>query len=126
VYKFITYQADQLYDKYTPYSFKIVRNKVKDLGLEYSQTNNILCKFYFFPGQCFFYIILYFYNIVVSIVYSLIAVSIIPYITYLRYKRIYSEFIFEQIQVYTTNTIMEFMTTESFVKSLEGVYASGY
>ena len=44
--------------------------------------------------------------------------------TYLRCKRIYSEFIFEQIQAYTTNTIMEFATTQSFVKALEGVYSS--
>ena len=44
---------------------------------------------------------------------------------YLRCKRIYSEFVFEQVQVYTTNTIMEFATTQSFVKSLEGVVASG-
>ena len=49
----------------------------------------------------------------------------IPYITYLRCKRQYSEFIFEQIQVYTTNTIMEFATTQAFVKSLEGVVQSG-
>ena len=48
----------------------------------------------------------------------------IPYLTYLRCKRVYSEFIFEQIQVYTTNTIMEFATTQSFVKALEGVYES--
>ena len=67
---------------------------------------------------------LYFYNIVVSIVYASLAVSVIPYLTYLRCKRLYSEFIFEQIQVYTTNTIMEFATTQSFVKALEGVYAS--
>ena len=49
----------------------------------------------------------------------------IPYLTYLRCKRLYSEFVFEQIQVYTTNTIMEFATTQSFVKALEGVYESG-
>ena len=48
-----------------------------------------------------------------------------PYLAYLRCKRIYSEFLFEQIQVYTTNVIMEFATTQAFVKSLEGVYASG-
>ena len=56
---------------------------------------------------------------------SLVSVIVIPYLTYLRCKRIYSEFIFEQIQVYTTNTIMEFATTQSFVKALEGVYESG-
>ena len=54
-----------------------------------------------------------------------LAVATIPYLAYLRCKRIYSEFIFEQIQVYTSNTIMEFATTQSFVKALEGVYESG-
>ena len=49
----------------------------------------------------------------------------IPYLAYLRCKRVYSEFIFEQIQVYATNVIMEFNTTQSFVKSLEGVRDSG-
>jgi hypothetical protein len=49
----------------------------------------------------------------------------VPYLAYLRCKRLYSEFIFEQIQVYTTNVIMEFATTQAFVKSLEGVYESG-
>jgi hypothetical protein len=39
--------------------------------------------------------------------------------------RLYSEYVFEQIQVYTTNVIMEFNTTQSFVKSLEGVRDSG-
>ena len=42
----------------------------------------------------------------------------IPYLSFLRCKRVYSEFIFEQIQVYTSNVIMEFATTQSFVKSL--------
>ena len=32
---------------------------------------------------------------------------------------------FEQVQVYTSNTIMEFATTQSFVKSIEGVRDSG-
>ena len=68
---------------------------------------------------------MYFYSIIISIIYALIAVALVPYINYLRCKRIYSEFIFEQIQVYTTNTIMEFATTQSFVKALEGVNSSG-
>ena len=49
----------------------------------------------------------------------------VPYLAYMRCKKAYSEFIFEQIQVYTTNVIMEFNTTQSFVKSLEGVVESG-
>ena len=68
---------------------------------------------------------LYFYNIVISLMYAVIAVTFVPYLAYLRCKRVYSEFIFEQIQVYTSNVIMEFATTQSFVKSLEGVRNSG-
>ena len=58
-------------------------------------------------------------------IYVLAAVAVIPYLSYLRTQRIYSEYIFEQIQIYTTNVIMEFNTTQSFVKSLEGVRDSG-
>ena len=55
----------------------------------------------------------------------IVVVMFIPYLSYLRCKRVYSEFIFEQIQVYTSNTIMEFATTQSFVQALEGVRNSG-
>ena len=51
--------------------------------------------------------------------------AFVPYLAYLRCKRVYSEYIFEQIQVYTSNVIMEFATTQSFVKALEGVRDSG-
>jgi hypothetical protein len=49
----------------------------------------------------------------------------IPYLAYLKNKKTYSEFIFEQIQVYTSNVINEYNTTQSFVKALEGVRDSG-
>ncbi len=124
VYKYITHQADVVYEKYAPYSFKIVRNKVKELGLDYTPKQYAAQLLLFAVGAAVISY-LYFYNIIIAIIYALVAVAIIPYLAYLRYKRIYSEFIFEQIQVYTTNTIMEFMTTQSFVKALEGVYASG-
>ena len=68
---------------------------------------------------------LYFYNIMWTVVYVVIAIAFIPYLSYLRCKREYSEFLFEQIQVYTSNTIMEFATTQSFVKAIEGVRDSG-
>ena len=55
----------------------------------------------------------------------MIAIAFVPYLAYLRTMRLYSEYIFEQIQVYTTNVIMEFNTTQSFVKALEGVRDSG-
>ena len=68
---------------------------------------------------------LYFYSIPITIVYIIIAIFFVPYLAYLRTQRLYSEYLFEQIQVYTTNVIMEFNTTQSFVKSLEGVRDSG-
>ncbi len=124
VYKFITEQAGVIYDKFAPYSFKVVREKTKELGQEYTPKQYIIqvIVFTIFAGVISY---LYFYNLFISIIYILIANACIPYLAFLRCKRVYSEFLFEQIQVYTTNTIMEFATTQSFVKSLEGVAASG-
>ena len=68
---------------------------------------------------------IYFYSIIWSVIYASVAILIIPYLTFMRCKKAYSEFIFEQIQVYSTNVIMEFNTTQSFVKALEGVRDSG-
>jgi len=124
IYKYISKQAGSIYDKYAPYSFKEVRQKVKELGQEYTKKQyTIQISVFAISAAVISY--LYFYNIIISVIYALIAVAVIPYLTYLRCKRIYSEYIFEQIQVYTTNTIMEFATTQSFVKSLEGVVESG-
>jgi len=124
VYKFVKTKSLVLYDRFAPYSFKIISEQVKRLGLEYSPRQYMI-QIALFATGAFIISYLYFYNIIISIVYMILAVSVIPYLTYLKYKRIYSEFIFEQIQVYTTNTIMEFATTQSFVKALEGVSASG-
>lgn len=124
VYKFITKQVGVVYDKFAPYSFKMVREKTKELGKEYTArqyTTQVLI-FTIFAGVVSY---MYFYNLIISIIYIVIVDASIPYLAYLRCKRIYSEYIFEQIQVYTTNTIMEFATTQSFVKSLEGVVSSG-
>ena len=124
MYKFIVDTSAEVYDKVAPYSFKTIRDKVKEMGQEYTP-KQYLFQIVIFAGGAFGISYLYFYNIVTSIVYSVIAVCVIPYLTYLRCKRVYSEFIFEQIQVYTTNTIMEFQTTQNFVKAAEGVYNSG-
>lgn len=124
VYKFITKNIGLIYDKFAPYSFKMIREKVKELGQDYTPRQYAI-QITVFAVFGFLISYMYFYSIVISIIYALIAISVIPYITYLRCKRIYSEFIFEQIQVYTTNTIMEFAVTQSFVKSLEGVVQSG-
>ena len=124
VHKFITEQIGVMYDKFAPYSFKVVREKTKELGQEYSakQYTIQVAVISVFTGVVTY---LYFYNLIICLVYIIIAVMFIPYLSYLRCKRVYSEFIFEQIQVYTSNVIMEFATTQSFVKALEGVRNSG-
>lgn len=113
-----------IYDRYAPYSFKTVREKTKDLGQEYT-TRQYLSQVAMFAGFAGMIGYFYFYSLIWAIVYAVLAVAFIPYLAYLRCQRVYSEYIFEQIQTYTTNVIMEFNTTQSFVKSLEGVYESG-
>ena len=122
--KFITTQVQTMYNKFAPYSFKVVREKTKELGQEYTvrqYTVQVVGMSAFAAVVSY----LYFYNLIICIIYILAVVMVVPYLSYLRCKRIYSEFIFEQIQVYTSNVIMEFATTQSFVKSLEGVRNSG-
>ena len=122
--RFINDQVTVLYDKFAPYSFKKVREKTKQLGQEYTP-KQYLIQVVLIGGFAGIISYLYFYNLIVSIIYVILGIAIVPYISFLRCNRIYSEFIFEQIQVYTSNTIMEFATTQSFVKSLEGVRESG-
>ena len=124
VTKFITEQVQVVYERFAPYSYKVVREKTKQLGQEYT-ARQYLIQVLIMGGFAGVVTYMYFYNLVVSVIYVLITIAFVPYLSFLRCKRIYSEFIFEQIQVYTTNTIMEFATTQSFVKSLEGVRDSG-
>ena len=124
VYKFFVTNITNLYEKYAPYSFKTVREKAKELGQEYS-SRQYLTQVLVFAGFAGGIAYLYFYSIIWSVIYALITISFIPYLAYIRCQRVYSEFIFEQIQTYCTNVIMEFNTTQSFVKSLEGVRDSG-
>ncbi|MBR3161219.1 MAG: hypothetical protein IKF19_00630 [Bacilli bacterium] len=124
VYRFINTSVNSIYDKYAPYSYKEMRKKIKKLGIDYT-TRQYFTQIVLIGGFAAGVGFLYFYDLKVSIIYLIIAIAFIPYLTYLRSKRQYSEFIFEQIQVYVTNTIMEFATTQAFVKSLEGVVESG-
>lgn len=123
-YQFVSRQGSRLYSKVAPYTYKEIRKKIKELKQDYTPQQYIGQLILFAAGGGVI-TYLYFYNLVISIIYALVAVAAVPYIRYLRCKRIYSEFVFEQIQVYTTNVIMEFATTQSFVKALEGVYSSG-
>ena len=122
--KYVITQVQGIYDRFSPYSFKVVREKTKELGQEYT-VRQYAVQVTIFAGFAAVVSYLYFYNLLVSIIYAFLAVSFVPYIAYLRCKKVYSEYIFEQIQVYTSNTIMEFATTQSFVKALEGVANSG-
>ncbi len=124
VSKYITEQVQAVYEKFAPYSYKVVREKTKQLGQEYS-AKQYLIQIIIMGGFAGIVTYMYFYNLIISIIYILITIGFIPYLSFLRCKRVYSEFIFEQIQIYTTNVIMEFATTQSFVKSLEGVRDSG-
>mgnify|MGYP000612891166 CR=1 FL=1 len=124
VYKYLTYSLGPVYDKIAPYTYKEIRKKIKDLGQNY-KLKDYISQVVIFGGLSFGMGYLYFYDISVSIIYALVAICFIPYLEYLRCKRLYSEFIFEQLQTYTTNIILDFQTSQSFVKSLEGVYESG-
>ena len=123
-YKFIAKTVGNTYEKYSPYSFKVVQEKARELGQEYTPRQYVI-QVTIFGVVAAFVAYLYFYSIIWCIVYALAAIAFVPYLAYMRCKKVYSEFIFEQIQIYTTNVIMEYNTTQSFVKSLEGVRDSG-
>ena len=124
VYKFFVEGVGNAYNKYAPYSFKEVREKTKSLGQEYT-VKQYSAQVVIFAAVAGGIAYLYFFSLLWAIIYAVVAILFIPYLAYLRSKRLYSEYLFEQIQVYTTNVIMEFNTTQSFVKSLEGVRDSG-
>lgn len=124
VYQFVTRSVSKVYNKYAPYSFQQVRQKSKELGKEYT-TKQYMSQIAIFAIVAGGISYLYFFSIIWALIYAVVAIAFIPYLAYLRCQRVYSEFIFEQIQTYTTNVIMEFNTTQSFVKSLEGVRDSG-
>lgn len=124
VYKYFVDSVSNAYNKFAPYSFKEVREKTKDLGFEYTP-REYMTQVVIIGGLAGVISYMYFYSILITIIYVVIAICFVPYLAYLRSQRLYSEYVFEQIQVYTTNVIMEFNTTQSFVKSLEGVRDSG-
>ena len=124
VYKFIMDKIKSIYNKYAPYSYQEVREKTKELGQEYTY-KQYLTQVILIGGLFAVIAYMYFYSILWAIVYAAAAIMFIPYLSYLKSNRIYSEFLFELIQVYCTNVINEFNTTQSFVKSLEGVRDSG-
>lgn len=124
VYKFFIDSVGNAYNKFAPYSYKEVREKTKELGVEYTP-KQFAAQIGIIGGAAGVISYMYFYSIPITVLYVTIAVMFVPYLAYLRSQRLFSEYVFEQIQVYTSNVIMEFNTTQSFVKSLEGVRDSG-
>ena len=116
-YKFLKSQFNVVYEKYAPYSYRTISAKMKELKQEYTIKDYVL-QIVVIGGIAAAIAYLYFYSLIVVIIYTTIAIAFIPYLAFLRSKKAYSEYIFEQIQIYTTNVIMEFNTTQSFVKSL--------
>ena len=123
-YKYFTEAASNVYEKYAPYSYKVVRQKARELGQDYS-TKQYIVQILLFGGIAAGIAFLYFYSLLWALAYGVVAIAFVPYVNYLKYKRVYNEYIFEEVQIYCTNVIMEFNTTQSFVKSLEGVRDSG-
>lgn len=124
VYKFIADTVKTVYNKYAPYSYQEVREKSKELGQEYT-AKEYISQIILIGGGAAIIAYIYFFSVAMAILYAIIAIMFIPYLAYLRNNRVYSEFLFEEIQVYTSNVINEFNTTQSFVKALEGVVSSG-
>ena len=88
VYRFFITQVKDTYEKFAPYSYKEVREKVKALGQDFT-ARQYTSQIVMFAGIAGGISYLYFYNIVVAIIYALIAVAFIPYLAYLRYQKIY-------------------------------------
>ena len=124
VYTFLVDTIRSLYNKYAPYTYQEVRAKTKELGQEYTP-RQFLMQVILIGGLFALIGYFYFYSIIRAIIYVVVAIMFIPYLSYLKSQKVYSEYIFECIQVYCTNVINEFNTTQSFVKALEGVRDSG-
>ena len=78
VYKYVSNQASVLYDKYAPYSYKEIRRKVKDLGQEYTKKQYTI-QIAVFAISSLVISYLYFYNLIISVIYMLISIIVIPY-----------------------------------------------
>ena len=124
VSKFLFNGFQNIYNKYAPYSYQEVQTKAKELGYEYT-TREYAEQVLVFGGGAVGITYMYFYNIPIALIYGFIATMGVPYLKYLKTNKLYSEYLFECIQVYCTNVINEFTTTQSFVKALEGVRDSG-
>ena len=61
LYKFVIDGANVVYDRWAPYSFKTIKEKVKDLGQDYTPKDHAI-QLALFGGGAFIISYLYFYN----------------------------------------------------------------
>ena len=79
VSKFITEQVQAVYDRFAPYSFKVVREKTKQLGQEYT-ARQYLIQVLIMGGFAGVVTYLYFYNLIVQL-----SISLLLFLLYLIY-----------------------------------------
>ena len=65
--KYVTGQVQEMYNKFAPYSFKVVREKTKELGQEYS-VRQYTIQVVLIAGFAGVVTYLYFYSLIISIV----------------------------------------------------------
>ena len=110
----------KIFSKFVPYNYQDVKRVSKEMGQSFN-SKQYAFQFVMFAVGGGAVAFLYFRSLTWAIIYGIIATAFVPYINILSYKRIYSEYIFECIQTYCTNVIMEFNTTQSFLIAIEGV-----
>ena len=88
-YKFIKSQFGLIYEKYAPYSYRTISAKMKELKQEYTVKDYAL-QIVVIGGLAAAIAYLYFYSLIVLIIYTAIAIAFIPYLAFLRSKRLYS------------------------------------
>ena len=72
VYKFFSSKVSEIYNKYAPYSYKTVKERTKELGLEYTSKQYVAqCTIFGIFAAVVSY--LYFFSIVWALLYALVA-----------------------------------------------------
>ena len=85
-YKYVKDNVEKVYDKYAPYSFKIVREKAIELGQEFTP-REYLTQITIIGGIAAVIGYFYFYSIIWAVVYAIIAIAFIPLIAFDRGKQ---------------------------------------
>ena len=81
--KYVAENSTFIYDKFAPYSYQSIREKIRDLGQDYTPHQYIMQAVGFAIAAAVISF-LYFYSIIISLIYAAGAVAVIPYLNYLR------------------------------------------